>query len=159
MSPIEHLLCRLAFPYHWQKFLDDILLCLLDHRLAFTQLLLKLVVFGTCNHTFLFSLLSEGCVGILIFPVWVLPKLSDERLSFFVVPATFPVRYDLLLQHLLTNLLLQCAFSTLLKVRQQYNICQLFLDVIDLFENVEHAFQVLFFELHALQLTLFDQSI
>ena len=61
----------------------------------------------TRDHAFLLCLLPEGGVWVFVFPVWVFPKLADERLALLLVPALFPVRDDLLLQHLLGQLLTQ----------------------------------------------------
>lgn len=97
MGSIDYLLGSFPAPYLRKQILNDILLGLLDDSLAPSELLLKLVLLGTRDHTFLFGLLSEGCVGVLVFPVWIFPKLPDERLTLLLISALFPIRDDLLL--------------------------------------------------------------
>lgn len=78
MGSVDDLLGSFSSPYLRKQVLNDILLGLLDDSLALSELLLQLVLLGTRDHTFLFGFLSEGSVGILVLPVWILPKLSDE---------------------------------------------------------------------------------
>lgn len=78
MSSIDDLLGSFSPPYLREQILNDILLGLFDDSLALSELLLQLVLLGTRDHTFLFGFLSERSIWILVFPVWILPKLSDK---------------------------------------------------------------------------------
>jgi hypothetical protein len=86
--------------------------------------------------------LPEGSVGIFVFPIGVFPKLPDKRLPLFLISSLLPIRNDLLLQHLLTNLPLKLLFCAQLEVSKQHYISQLLFYVKDFLKDVKNTLEV-----------------
>jgi hypothetical protein len=136
MRSINDLLSSFPPPYLWKQFFYDILFGLFNDRLSPFKLRGQLILLRPCNHSFLLCLLPEGSVGIFVFPIGVFPKLPDKRLSLFLVSSLLPIRNNLLLQHLLTDLPLKLLFCAQLEVIKQDFFGQLLLYEEDFLKDV-----------------------
>lgn len=142
MCPIENLLRSLPSPHLRDEFLQDKLLGLLDDGLPLPQLLLQLVVLWSRGHSLLFGFLAEGSVSVLVFPVRVLPELTDEGFALLLVAAGFPVGDDFRLENLFTDFLAQSRLGPLTKLPQKNNIRELLLEVEGLLKDVKNSLEV-----------------